>query len=245
MPFRRASRAGAVRLRRASNGGSDMGRDRFSGLGRRLLVGLAVGGLLAGAAGAPAQASVVFTAAAGESSAAPVTRQSLEVDTAVETPNVARDTATVRHVPLPPPPPRVVWPVGAGAAVSDGFGARVAPTAGASSNHQGVDFDPGLGTPVHSAAAGVVRETVTTDSGGCGVNITIDHRQNGAPFSTVYCHLAVGSVVVAPGQRVAAGQQIASVGDTGVSTGAHLHFEVHPGGGAAVDPLAWLHAHAT
>jgi murein DD-endopeptidase MepM/ murein hydrolase activator NlpD len=242
MSFRRAFRAGAIRPRRTSTAGHEVGRPHFAGLGRRLIVGLAVGGLLAGAAGAPAQASMVFTAEAGESGLGNPRAQSLEVDASVQTADVTRDTTTVHFVPPPPP---VVWPVGAGVAVSDGFGAREAPTAGASSDHQGVDFDPGFGTPVHAAAAGVVRETVTTDSGGCGVNITIDHTQNGEPFSTVYCHLAVGSVVVAAGQAVVAGQQIAAVGNTGVSTGAHLHFEVRPGGGAAVDPLAWLDAHVT
>jgi murein DD-endopeptidase MepM/ murein hydrolase activator NlpD len=160
--------------------------------------------------------------------------QTLSVASHVETTPVVRDAVSVTFTPL------VHWPVGAGATISDGFGARTAPTAGASTNHQGVDFAPGAGVPVHAAAEGVVRETVLADDGGCGVSVRIDHVVDGQGITTVYCHLAVGSVLVSPGQAVAADQVIAAVGNTGVSTGAHLHFEVRPGNGAAVEPLGWL-----
>lgn len=163
--------------------------------------------------------------------------QTLAVASHVEAAPVVRDAVSVTFTPL------VHWPVGAGAAISDGFGARVAPTAGASTNHQGVDFDPGMGAPVHAAAAGVVRETVLADDGGCGVSVQIDHQLEGQSITTVYCHLAEGSVLVAPGQAVETDQVVAAVGSTGVSTGAHLHFEVRPGDGAAVEPLGWLRSH--
>ncbi|MDN4615302.1 M23 family metallopeptidase [Leifsonia sp. F6_8S_P_1B] len=169
--------------------------------------------------------------------------QTLAVASDVELSAVSRDGLTATYTPPPPPPPAVLWPVGAGATISDGFGARSAPTAGASTNHQGVDFAPGAGVPVHAAAAGVVREAVLSDDGGCGVSLRIDHDLQGENVTTVYCHLAVGSVLVSPGQAVTAGQAIAAVGNTGVSTGAHLHFEVRPGNGAAIEPLAWLSAH--
>ncbi len=138
-------------------------------------------------------------------------------------------------------PPTVVWPV-LGAPVSDGFGHREAPTEGASTEHQGVDFAARLGEPVRTVATGVVSTVVSEDRGGCGVNIAIDHVVRGQNITTVYCHLAAGSVRVAPGQSVVVGDTIAAVGSTGTSTGAHLHFEVRPDGASAIDPLPWLGA---
>lgn len=148
---------------------------------------------------------------------------------------IARDVSGVTVLP------KVVWPV-RNATISDGFGHREAPTAGASTEHPGVDFAAREGVTVHTAATGVVRTVVAQDHGGCGVNITIDHVVSGQNVSTVYCHLQTGSVRVAPGQRVLVGDTIAAVGNTGTSTGAHLHFEVRPGGGAPIDPLPWLGA---
>ncbi|WP_295123891.1 M23 family metallopeptidase [uncultured Leifsonia sp.] len=150
---------------------------------------------------------------------------------------ITRDQAGVRV------PPTLVRPV-EGAAVSDGFGHREAPTAGASADHPGVDFAAREGTTVRAAATGVVSAVVAEDHGGCGVNIAIDHVVGGRSVTTVYCHLAEGSVRVAPGQSVVVGDPIAGVGNTGISTGAHLHFEVRPGGGAPIDPLAWFAAFA-
>lgn len=146
---------------------------------------------------------------------------------------IARDQSGV----LVAPP--VVWPVQEHV-VSDGFGHRAAPTEGASSQHPGVDFAARSGSTVRAAATGVVRTVVAADLGGCGVNIAIDHVVRGQNISTVYCHLATGSVRVAPGDQVIAGDVIAAVGSTGVSTGAHLHFEVRPNGGAPIDPLPWF-----
>ena len=138
-------------------------------------------------------------------------------------------------------PPAVVWPV-SGADISDGFGHREAPTEGASTEHPGVDFAAQEGTTVRTAATGVVSAVGAQDHGGCGVNIAIDHVVRGQHVITRYCHLAEGSVRVSPGQSVVVGEAIAAVGSTGVSTGAHLHFEVRPGGGAPIDPLTWLGA---
>ncbi len=148
---------------------------------------------------------------------------------------VARDLSGV-YVP-----PTVVWPV-QDVSISDGFGHREAPTEGASTNHPGVDFAAREGVTVRTAATGVVSKVVSEDHGGCGVNIAIDHVVRGQNVTTVYCHLAAGSVRVTPGQRVIVGHAIAAVGSTGVSTGAHLHFEVRPDGGSPIDPLTWLGA---
>lgn len=69
----------------------------------------------------------------------------------------------------------VQWPFPVGVPITSGFGPREAPTAGASTDHLGVDFAPGAGVPIQIIADGVVREVVTRDRGGCGVNVTIDH----------------------------------------------------------------------
>ncbi|RAG86940.1 hypothetical protein DN069_04125 [Streptacidiphilus pinicola] len=97
--------------------------------------------------------------------------------------------------------------------------------------HTGIDFPVPEGTPVHAVTGG----TVTTEWNpfyGYMVKLT-------APDGTVtwYCHLS--SYRVRSG-HVKVGDIIAYSGDTGNSTGPHLHFEVHPDGGPAVDPLPWL-----
>jgi murein DD-endopeptidase MepM/ murein hydrolase activator NlpD len=201
----------------------------------RSAAALVASGLAFGLAAAPAQAGI------GQDDLVRMTVQpgiqSIHVSPKIERQSIVRESVAVTYHP------RVVWPVGAAAPVSSGFGGRAAPTVGASSDHQGVDFTPGLGTPVLAAAAGTVREAVGVDDGGCGVSLTVDHDLSGELVSTRYCHLAVGSLTVGVGQAVTAGQPIAAVGNTGVSTGAHLHFEVRPGGVTAIDPLPWLRNH--
>jgi murein DD-endopeptidase MepM/ murein hydrolase activator NlpD len=139
----------------------------------------------------------------------------------------------------------VQWPFPVGVPISDGFGYRVAPTAGASADHRGVDFTPGEGVPVQIIADGVVREVVARDDGGCGVNVTVDHMIDGRLVSSRYCHLQAGSVRVSAGQQVAVADIVGRVGNTGISTGAHLHFELRLNGTEPVDPVAWLKANAS
>jgi murein DD-endopeptidase MepM/ murein hydrolase activator NlpD len=138
----------------------------------------------------------------------------------------------------------VQWPFPVGVPIADGFGPRVAPTDGASTFHEGVDFDPGSGVPIQIIADGVVRQVFPADDNGCGVHVVIDHVIKGQPVSSVYCHMQVGSVRVAEGQHVKVGDIVGQVGNTGVSTGAHLHFEIRLNGTTAVDPLVWLKANA-
>ena len=101
--------------------------------------------------------------------------------------------------------------------------------------HAGLDFAAPAGTPVRAVTGGQVIDAGW--DGAYGWRVTIRHR-NGT--ETWYCHL---SDMLVSGGRVAAGQRIGRVGSTGNSTGPHLHFEVHPNGGSAVDPLRWLDAH--
>jgi murein DD-endopeptidase MepM/ murein hydrolase activator NlpD len=123
---------------------------------------------------------------------------------------------------------------------------KVRPAAGAvtgvfgegrgSHRHPGLDIDGSTNDPVLAAYPGVVEIAgwAPQGYGGYGIMIVIDH---GMGVKTLYGHLA--GVQVQPGQQVAAGQLIATMGSTGYSTGSHLHFEVFVGGGR-VDPAVWL-----
>jgi murein DD-endopeptidase MepM/ murein hydrolase activator NlpD len=98
--------------------------------------------------------------------------------------------------------------------------------------HEGIDLAVANGTPVVSAAAGTV--IYAGWMGGYGNLVLVDH---GGGFATAYGHNT--SVTVGSGQQVAQGQLIAYSGNTGNSTGPHVHFEVRVNG-AAVDPLGYL-----
>ncbi|MEU9735761.1 peptidoglycan DD-metalloendopeptidase family protein [Streptomyces sp. NPDC048002] len=103
------------------------------------------------------------------------------------------------------------------------------------SSHTGIDFPVAYGTPVMAATDGTVRTQFNSAYG----NMMIVTAKDGT--ETWYCHLS--TYHVATGTTVKAGDQIAYAGDSGNSTGAHLHFEVRPAGGSAIDPLAWLRSH--
>ncbi|HDD24202.1 MAG TPA: LysM peptidoglycan-binding domain-containing protein [Chloroflexi bacterium] len=100
------------------------------------------------------------------------------------------------------------------------------------SYHSGVDFRAPGGTPVHAAAAGTV--VLAEQLSLWGNAVVIDH---GWGVLTGYAHLS--AIHVTPGQQVTAGEVIAEVGNTGLSTGAHLHWEMWVGG-TSVDALQWL-----
>lgn len=127
--------------------------------------------------------------------------------------------------------------------ISDLFGLRVAPCAWCSTDHKGVDFDPGLGAPIQIIADGVVSEIHEADDGGLGYYVTVDHDVDGLKFQSVYAHLLPGTIQVKVGDQVKVTQIVAQVGNTGTSTGPHLHFEIHVNK-EPIDPLAWLKEHA-
>jgi murein DD-endopeptidase MepM/ murein hydrolase activator NlpD len=112
--------------------------------------------------------------------------------------------------------------------------------------HQGHDISAARGTPVVAPYAGTVG-WVRYQRGGAGHYVVLDaddHRDY------VFMHLRRGSIPVAEGQRVLAGDQLGEVGNSGRSFGAHLHFEVWVGGwyakrGEPVDPLPLLRAWAS
>ena len=124
---------------------------------------------------------------------------------------------------------------------SGDFGPRVPPTAGASSDHKGVDIARPEGTPIMSAGAGTV-ESISPNAGGAGNMIVIDH---GNGVKTRYLHMSADGfgAGLKVGDTVNQGQTIGKVGNTGTSTGAHLHFEVLVNG-VAQDPVDHIPAFA-
>ena len=100
--------------------------------------------------------------------------------------------------------------------------------------HKGIDIAAPVGTPVLAAAPGVV-VSAGWNSGGYGNLVEIQHPDGSL---TLYAHN--NRVLVRRGQQVAQGQQISEMGSTGRSTGPHCHFEVHPAGRGAVNPIALL-----
>ncbi|HEY9611778.1 peptidoglycan DD-metalloendopeptidase family protein [Allocoleopsis sp.] len=100
--------------------------------------------------------------------------------------------------------------------------------------HKGIDIAAPIGTPVVAAAPGVV-VSAGWNSGGYGNLVEIQHADGSL---TLYAHN--NKILVRRGQQVEQGQQISEMGSTGFSTGPHCHFEVHPNGRGAVNPIAYL-----
>jgi len=100
--------------------------------------------------------------------------------------------------------------------------------------HDGIDLAGPIGTPIYAASDGVVTDAGPTSSG-YGAWVLIRHSDGTV---TRYGHIS--SWTVQTGQRVFAGDQIATIGNRGNSTGPHLHFSVLLGGSNPTDPAAWL-----
>lgn len=115
--------------------------------------------------------------------------------------------------------------------ISSEFGGRTSPGGIGSTNHKGRDYAAAAGTPIFAAAAGTV--TTVSYNSARGNYVVINHGD----ISTWYQHCS--TIGVSVGQSVGAGQNIATVGSTGASTGPHLHFEVHVNG-TPVDPRLYL-----
>lgn len=127
-------------------------------------------------------------------------------------------------------PPKLVVPVHG--QVTYGFGYRIHPIYERRLFHEGVDIAAPEGTPIKAAAGGRVERVGPL--GTYGTIVEIDH---GRGFTTLYAHCS--RVMVRPGDRVRAGQKVAEVGSTGLSTGPHLHFEVAVDG-RPCDPFTYL-----
>ena len=123
------------------------------------------------------------------------------------------------------------WPVDGGW-VSSSFGRRADPFTGHQSMHEGVDIATRYGSSIQAMGDGLV--TFSGDKAGYGLMVEITHD---SALVTRYAHTSATAVKV--GDRVQKGQQIASVGTSGRSTGPHLHFELLRDGNA-VNPLRYL-----
>lgn len=118
--------------------------------------------------------------------------------------------------------------------ISDFFGYRIHPKLGRRHLHSGVDFSAEIGTPIYATADGVVEFARQDYNGGYGNLIKIDHSFG---FKTYYAHLS--DLLVKRGDFVKKGQIIAYSGNTGMSTGPHLHYEIRFLG-AYIDPQVFL-----
>ncbi len=128
-------------------------------------------------------------------------------------------------------PPTYIKPI-SGGRLSSQFGRRKAPTRGASTYHKGIDWATPVGTAVMASSAGTV---VRAGWGsGYGYVVYINHADG---RQTRYGHLS--KVLVSTGQTVSQGQKIALSGNTGVSTGPHIHFEILVNG-SQVNPMDYL-----
>jgi murein DD-endopeptidase MepM/ murein hydrolase activator NlpD len=185
--------------------------------------------------------------------------QTVEVDSTLTAVGAARDTYTITSwadmlrlkygtrdfaYSIGNPNGPIRWPFPYPVPISSGFGERAAPCRACSSIHMGLDFTPGEGAPIYAAAAGTIVEH-KDESGGFGNHVIIDHGDllgDGTDIQTLYGHMQHGSVAWNVGDTIKVGDFIGTVGQTGVATGPHLHFEVHVNG-TPVDPFAWLKLH--
>lgn len=120
----------------------------------------------------------------------------------------------------------LIWP--AKGVLTSGYGMRWGRM------HKGIDIAGPVGTPIFAAGPGIVLRA-SWNSGGYGNLVEIQH-----PDGTVTRYGHNSRLIVQAGQQIQQGQLIALMGSTGRSTGPHCHFEVRPGGGDAVNPMAYL-----
>lgn len=128
--------------------------------------------------------------------------------------------------------------------ISSEYGYRLHPTLGVQKLHAGQDMAAPVGTPIYAAAAGTVTTAGMVDGTG---TVTIKHEIDGQVWYTSYLHMYEDGIYVKAGDTVTAGQMIAGVGNTGRSSGSHLHFEVRTKDDTAdestVEPWGWLKQH--
>ena len=178
---------------------------------------------------------------------------------------VVRDEFTVTAPPPPPPPPvpvvmtksktsaivsygplvndpnaAVQFPFQHELVISSPFGKRVpvcTPGYGCGSDfHSGVDFQGPVGTQLFVIADGVVISS--GNSGAYGNHVVIEHVIDGVVTRSLYAHMVEGSSPLSVGQSVKVGDPVGLLGNSGRSTGSHLHFEIQING-SPVDPMTW------
>ena len=193
-----------------------------------IAVGVSVFGGADGVFGAATEASLKkFQAGAG----LPTTGI---LDTVTQVALVAAGSAPPTTPPPTTPPPTVVlaaFPVSATCAFSDTYGA---PRSGGR-RHEGVDIMVGTGTPIYAVVNGTITKKQVAFVGSLAGNALWITEPSGTYF--FYGHLSAFAEGIEVGSVVAAGTLIGYVGATGNASVPHLHFEVHPNGGAAVNPF--------
>lgn len=120
--------------------------------------------------------------------------------------------------------------------ILSGFGVRFHPILGYNRRHNGLDFRADIGDTIYSTGDGIVKYAGL--KGTFGKVVIIDH---GFGYETLYAHLSGFAKNIKKGAKVTRGQHIAMAGDTGISEGPHLHYEVHYNG-KPIDPLYYLFA---
>ncbi len=136
-----------------------------------------------------------------------------------------------------------IWPIERNALHNNHIGAfnmrRMHPVLGYVRPHKGIDLGCDRGTPVYATGDAVVEIASAGGNGGYGHMILLNHEFG---YKTRYAHLS--KVLVQPGERVARGQIIAETGNTGISSGPHLHYEViHKG--VPVNPVNYFNRNMT
>lgn len=203
---------------------------------RLIITGIAAGAVAAAAnvaaeTGQPGAQSAAMMASAGPAVATsgiqivPVTNAS---ESAIHTEEVARGAAFARDRAQREAllrRPQFVYPTKG--ILTSTFGTRWGTL------HGGLDIANAVGTPIYAASDGVVIASGPTPGYGMWVKI-----RGGDGTVTLYGH--IDTTTVAVGDRVVAGDQVATMGNRGNSTGPHLHFEVHVNGSVKVDPSTWL-----
>jgi hypothetical protein len=121
--------------------------------------------------------------------------------------------------------------------ISSSFGEQIHPISKKLRHHDGIDFAAPLGTPIYAPANGTILKVLHDDK--YGKHLLIDH---GNGFETIFAHLSDFSVK--EGEKVAKGQLIGKVGNTGMSTGPHLHYEVIKDG-RRINPADYMHENKT
>jgi murein DD-endopeptidase MepM/ murein hydrolase activator NlpD len=119
--------------------------------------------------------------------------------------------------------------------ITSDFGNRHHPVLGKMLHHDGIDISRPTGTPVKPISSGIV--TFSGNNGGYGQMVEIDH---GDGLTSRYAHLS--TLEVRKGEQILPGQIIGQVGETGLTTGPHLHLEIRRHN-APIDPLTVLHRH--
>jgi murein DD-endopeptidase MepM/ murein hydrolase activator NlpD len=144
--------------------------------------------------------------------------------------------------------------------VTYGFGSRVHPIENIRKHHNGVDYASAIGTNVYAVADGKVIFSGPSsikgsngEPGGGGYIIKLRHKVEGKWITSSYMHLNKGSLKVSKGETVTEGQLIAKSGNSGASTGPHLHFEIQNGkdyvwsltGARYEEPISYIKTRST